>query len=497
MRYFRLVLLLTTVCFPLYSLAAEQPNIAPGFFEATLISSTHGNGPLTIYTPHDLSDAIVIGTFDNVSDGFYDNSIPIVINRIQNEPSGIATKTELDGLLGDGINIVYDNNSGSIVGGFFTLQSGNSGLLQGANPNFPFEPGSGHYQGTFSGNCDSGARSGTLNALVRKSDFGSNVGRMHLISRDTNDLKEGLISFLASNASFSASAPSGALFQGTFDFTTQTALGTWLNATDNCTGTWTMGLIKATTEAAWFANASAALPIARSVQVGNPANVFATIVNPYLANDAIECRISFNNVESLPIDFLYQTTDPITNALVGTVNTPATIPPGDSQSFLISLTPTAEVPENLLNDIRYNCINTNLLLENTINGLNAVTLVAETNPVADVIALTTVVDLPLNVNVPGVFAVASVNIGAAADITVSPATFNSLVTSICQTDTTGQCMGTPTPSVTLNIGMNETPTFAIFVTATESINSNFNRLLINFEEAGVLRGSTSTAVRTQ
>ena len=36
----------------------------------------------------------------------------------------------------------------------------------------------------------------------------------------------------------------------------------------------------------------------------------------------------------------YETTDPATNALVGSPNTPVTLEPGVPQTFLIALTPT-------------------------------------------------------------------------------------------------------------------------------------------------------------
>ena len=112
------------------------------------------------------------------------------------------------------------------------------------------------------------------------------------------------------------------------------------------------------------------------------------------------------------------------------------------------------------------------------------------------------------VHVPGsnganAFAVASVNVGAPALITASadtgPASLP-LLLFVCQTGASGNCLGSPQPSVTVQIGTNGTPTFSIFASATGTIVSDpaTNRIFVRFKDPGnVTRGSTSVAVTTQ
>src|SRR5215470_5010746 len=71
---------------------------------------------------------------------------------------------------------------------------------------------------------------------------------------------------------------------------------------------------------------AAVLPSSRSVQVGATATVFATIINSF--QPATGCRISL--VTGIPATFAYQTTNPITNTVTGTPNTPADLAPGGS-----------------------------------------------------------------------------------------------------------------------------------------------------------------------
>jgi len=72
---------------------------------------------------------------------------------------------------------------------------------------------------------------------------------------------------------------------------------------------------------------------------------------------------------------------------------------------------------------------------------------------------------------------------------------------LCQTDpATGQCISAIGPSVTTQINANTTPTFAIFVQGNGNVpfDPAGNRIFVRFRDvAGVTRGSTSVAVRTQ
>jgi hypothetical protein len=71
---------------------------------------------------------------------------------------------------------------------------------------------------------------------------------------------------------------------------------------------------------------------------------------------------------------------------------------------------------------------------------------------------------------------------------------------VCQTNASGQCQGSPQPSVTVQIATNATPTFTIVANATGTIvfDPATNRIFVRFKDQGnVTRGSTSVAVTTQ
>lgn len=84
--------------------------------------------------------------------------------------------------------------------------------------------------------------------------------------------------------------------------------------------------------------ASAVLPSSRSAEVGTTVTAFATIINAG-PGTATGCSITLATFVSA--SFLYQTTDPNTNALIGTPNTPVDIADGAAQSFVFAFTPTA------------------------------------------------------------------------------------------------------------------------------------------------------------
>ena len=78
-----------------------------------------------------------------------------------------------------------------------------------------------------------------------------------------------------------------------------------------------------------------------------------------------ECSIS--PITDVPADFLYQTTDPATNELIGTPDTPVDIPVAQGRSFLITFTPM-EPFEPIEVQLRFDCTNTDLAP--VIQGVN-------------------------------------------------------------------------------------------------------------------------------
>ena len=249
---------------------------------------------------------------------------------------------------------------------------------------------------------------------------------------------------------------------------------------------------------------AATLPTSRSVQVGTTATAFATIINTDKNNFAMGVSIKLQT--SLPASFTYQTTDPQTNALTGSPNTPVNILAHGSQSFLIAITPTALI---LPTDVAFIFTGTNTSPAPTVVGVNTLLLSASINLVPDVIALSSTLSNDGIVKISnivgnGAFAVASSNGGASASITVSADTGNAVlpvVLSLCQTNPqTAQCTSAVGPTVTTQINAGGTPTFSVFVSANAFIpfDPANNRIFVRFSDAGgVTRGATSVAVRTQ
>ena len=141
-------------------------------------------------------------------------------------------------------------------------------------------------------------------------------------------------------------------------------------------------------------------------------------------------------------------------------------------------------------------------------GLNTVLLSASTTPVPDIVALAAsgdpgIVDIP-GATGTGVFAVATVNVGASASITATANTGAAslpVTLSLCETNpASGACLAPPAASVSTTINANGTPTFGIFVTGsgTVAFAPATNRITVQFTDgSGVVRGATSVAVRTQ
>jgi hypothetical protein len=248
---------------------------------------------------------------------------------------------------------------------------------------------------------------------------------------------------------------------------------------------------------------AAVLPTSRSVEIGATPTAFATMINAGPDN-AATCTIA--PATSVPASFLFQTTDPSTNAVTGTANTPTNIAAGQAGTFVIAFTPTAAFPPTDV-AFTFTCANAPGPAA-SITGVNTLNLSASTQPVPDIVALAASGD-PGYVDIPGatgtgVFAVATVNLGIDATITASANTgaANLPVTLlVCQTDpTSGTCLASPAPTATTDIPPNATPTFGIFVTGSAAVADmpGVNRIFVTFTDSGgVLRGETSVAVRTQ
>lgn len=252
-----------------------------------------------------------------------------------------------------------------------------------------------------------------------------------------------------------------------------------------------------------FALVAAVLPSSRSVQVGTTATAFATIIN---AGSVMATGCGLSLLTSLPVTFAYQTTDPATNQVTGSPNTPVDISARAAQSFVFALTPSAAIAPTDV-QLSFGCTNTNPAPISS--GLNTLLFSASDMPVPDIVALTAtltndgIVNLP-GTNGAGAFAVATVNMGASASIIASADTGVAVlpgVVNICETNpANGQCISAINASVTTQINANATPTFGIFVQGSGNVpfDPAANRIFVRFKDGGgVTRGSTSVAVRTQ
>jgi hypothetical protein len=249
---------------------------------------------------------------------------------------------------------------------------------------------------------------------------------------------------------------------------------------------------------------AAVLPSSRSVELTTVATVFGTIINAG-QDPGTQCGIS--PITQIPATFAYQTTDPITNALTGTPNTPVNINAGGLQSFILSFTPTAQIAPT---DVQFSFDCTNSAPAPIIVGVNTLLYSASVVPQPDIVAMAATITNDGIVNIPGVngagaFAVATVNLGAGASIIASADTGSVSVPvtiQLCETNpSTAQCISALGPSVTTQINAGQTPTFSIFVFGTGTVvpfDPANNRVFVRFKgPGGVTRGLTSVAAQTQ
>jgi photosystem II stability/assembly factor-like uncharacterized protein len=246
--------------------------------------------------------------------------------------------------------------------------------------------------------------------------------------------------------------------------------------------------------------AAAVLPSSRSVLVNTPAAAFATIVNP-APTPALGCGIAL--LGPVPAGFSFQTTDPATNAVTGSPNVAVDIGAQGLQTYVIALTPSAPIGAA---DVRFNFVCATSASAPIITGVNTLLLSASATSIADIVALAAsdggIVNIPGNTGT-GVFAVATINMGAGDTITVSADTGDlplPLDLAVCETNAAGACLAPPGPPVTRVINPGDTPTFGIFVTGRAFIpfDPAARRIFVRFKDpGGQTRGSTSVAVRTQ
>jgi len=178
---------------------------------------------------------------------------------------------------------------------------------------------------------------------------------------------------------------------------------------------------------------------------------------------------------------------------------------GGTQSFVFSFTPQSVFSST---DVQLNFTCTNAGPAPVISGLNTLLLAGLSTPSPDIVALAATFSGDGIVNIPGTngtgaFAVATVNVGAGGQVTVSADTGGATLPvslSVCQTTpATGACVASPASSVATTIDANATSTFAVFVQGAGIVafDPAMNRIFVRFVSAGAIRGATSVAVQTQ
>ena len=254
--------------------------------------------------------------------------------------------------------------------------------------------------------------------------------------------------------------------------------------------------------------AAALLPSSRSAEVNSEITVFSTVINAG-TETATGCQI--DQLSALPLTVSFQTTDPETNLTTGTPNTPVDILAGESQSFALTIVPTAVVDSTQV-EFSYNCASGETA--ETFNGVNTLLLSASDTPVVDVVALAATAEnsgvLTLGDSI-GAFALSSVNLGITGTVTVTADTGDEnlpLELSLCETNPlNGSCLATPSSSVETNIETGASPTFSVFSSAFSAFTSSvgaididpaINRVFVRFTDAdGIVRGGTSEALENE
>ncbi len=259
---------------------------------------------------------------------------------------------------------------------------------------------------------------------------------------------------------------------------------------------------------------AAVLPSSRSALVGAPVTAFVAVVNPG-PGPVPGVGVFLRTPVSASLAF--QTTNPATNLTTGAPGALVSLPAGATQTFLITLTPTAPFPPTMI-EFDFSTAADRVA---TIAGVNTLLLSASAVPVPDLIAVgattsrdgildaavsgavaTALATLkprqPVALRHPGAFAVAVTNVGAAATITARARSSGASSVTLAMRETdpaTGAVIGTDVKSV----ASGQTATFGVFAAAgTVPFDPAANRIVVEFlDEAGVVRGATSVAFTTR
>jgi hypothetical protein len=244
---------------------------------------------------------------------------------------------------------------------------------------------------------------------------------------------------------------------------------------------------------------AAVLPSARAGQLGAKLTAFVSVIN---ASPATAFKVGIELVTSVPVLFAYQTANAL-NVPVGSPNTPVDIAPGGTQTYIISVTPTAAFPPTEL-VLAFTGTKTSVA---SVVGVNTLLVSASVTPIPDLVALVAtlgnngIVDIPTSSGI-GVFTLATVNLGSGDLITVTADTGAAVVplsVLVCQTNLAGACLQPATASVTTQINAGATPTFGLFPVSIGTIilDPGSTRIFVRLTDStGAVRGGSSVAPRS-
>ncbi|MDG1960369.1 MAG: trypsin-like serine protease [Candidatus Binatia bacterium] len=247
---------------------------------------------------------------------------------------------------------------------------------------------------------------------------------------------------------------------------------------------------------------SSILPTSRSVQVGDGATAFATILN---AGDGAGQSCTLTLGSEIPATLTSWQTDPATNAIISEANPAIEIPAGGASTWVFRIVADEPVAPTEV-ELIFDCENS--LAATIYPGINTLLLSASAAPVPDVVALALTGSGNGILEIAGssaasAFVTASINLGSASPMNVTARASSAnlpLNVVICESNPlTAVCLSPPGSVASLTMGAGATPTFSIFVTARGSVplDAAQNRIYVEFRDAdGVLRGSSSVAVST-
>ena len=233
-------------------------------------------------------------------------------------------------------------------------------------------------------------------------------------------------------------------------------------------------------------------PTSRVAQVGVPVTLFMSMINGGTANAT---NVTIAQASSLPAAISYQVWDGAT--LTGTPDTPVDMAVGEIVHIVLTVNATAEFASSAMT---FNVSSTNGATA-PVNGVNILTMAASTTPYADVIMMSTSLDVSTAVNTATAFAMATTNVGTASATDVNlvvdiPSSITGLVYQVNETNLDGSIKG---PATGLTIPINGNPTFAVFLTPTQAIDYDpaNNRIVLKLVDgSGKVVGAQSVAVST-